>query len=283
MKHLLFTLTLVLSFNFLSAQDYDFGKISNAEVQEKYHPKDSASSAAILYRNEDVSFYFSSNEGFIQQREVHERIKIYNKDGFEWATKKIYLYQGTGQRETLSGLKGFSYNMVDGKIEKDKLKSDGKFVEDYNEFTKISSFTLPNVKEGTVIEYKYKVTSPRISIDDIIFQFSIPVNKLDIRIATPEYYVYKNQLNFRAKFRPKVNETFKNTSTPSDYTINILNINEEHVPAIRPEAFAGSINNYRGKMAMELTATLNNMKILNKTYSTTWEDVSKIITIINGF
>ena len=137
MKHLLFTLTLVLSFNFLSAQDYDFGKISNAEVQEKYHPKDSASSAAILYRNEDVSFYFSSNEGFIQQREVHERIKIYNKDGFEWANKKIYLYQGTGQRETLSGLKGFSYNMVDGKIEKDKLKSDGKFVEDYIHIPKL--------------------------------------------------------------------------------------------------------------------------------------------------
>ncbi|WP_458627708.1 transglutaminase domain-containing protein [Winogradskyella sp. PC D3.3] len=277
MKHLLFTLTLVLSFNFLSAQDYDFGKISNAELEEKYHPKDSASSAAILYRNEDISFYFSSNEGFIQQREVHERIKIYNKDGFEWATKKIYLYQGTGQRETLSGLKGFSYNMVDGKIEKDKLKSDGKFEEDYSEFTKISSFTLPNVKEGTVIEYKYKVTSPRISIDDIIFQFSIPVNKLDIRIATPEYYVYKKQLNFRAKFRPKINETFKNTSTPFDYKINILNINEEHVPAIKSEAFAGSINNYRSKMAMELTATLNNMKILNKTYSMTWEDVSKTI------
>ncbi|SDI37747.1 transglutaminase domain-containing protein [Winogradskyella thalassocola] len=277
MKNLLLTFVIVLSFNFLSAQDYDFGKISDAELQEKYHPKDSASSAAILYRNEDISFFFSSNEGFMQQRKVHERIKIYNKDGFDWATKKIYLYQGTGQRETVNGLKGFSYNLVDGKIEKDKLKSDGKFEEDYSEFTKINSFTLPNVKEGTVIEYQYTVTSPRISIDDIIFQFSVPINKLDVRIATPEYYIYKKQTNLQAKFTPNVNETYINTRTPFDYKINIININEENIPAIRSEAYAGSINNYRSKMAMELTATLNNMKIINKTYSTTWESVSKTI------
>ncbi|WP_178985842.1 transglutaminase domain-containing protein [Winogradskyella helgolandensis] len=277
MKNLLLTLAIVLSFNFLSAQDYGFGKISKAELEEKYHPKDSASSAAILYRNEDISFFFSSNEGFMQQRKVHERIKIYNKDGFDWATKKIYLYQGTGQRETVNGLKGFSYNLVDGKIEKDKLKNDGKFEEDYSEFTKINSFTLPNVKEGTVIEYQYTVASPRISIDDINFQFSVPVNKLDISIATPEYYVYKKQTNFRAKFTPKINETYKNTRTPFDYKINIIDINEVDIPAIRSEAYAGSINNYRSKMAMELTATLNNMKIINNTYSTTWEAVSKTI------
>ncbi|WP_417861046.1 hypothetical protein [Winogradskyella sediminis] len=283
MKNLLFTLFIALCFNVLSAQDYDFGKISKAELQEKYHPKDSATSAAILYRNEDISFFFSSNEGFIQQRKVHQRIKIYNKDGFDWATKKIFLYQGTGQKEIVKGLKGFSYNLEDGKIQKDRLKSDGKFEEDYSEFTKINSFTLPNVKEGTVIEYQYTVTSPRISIDDIIFQFSVPINKLDVRIATPEYYVYNRQINFRAKFTPVINETFNNTRTPFDYKINILEINEENIPAIRSEAYAGSINNYRSKMAMELTATLNNMKIVNKTYSTTWESVSKNIYDSDNF
>ncbi|WP_225036879.1 transglutaminase domain-containing protein [Winogradskyella sp. SM1960] len=276
-KHLFVTLIIVLSFNFLSAQDYDFGKISKAELEEKFHPKDSASSAAILYRNEEISFYYSSSEGFMQKREVHERIKIYNKDGFDWATKKIYLYQGSRQKEVVKGIKGFSYNLVDGKVDKDKLRNDGKFEEDYSEFVKISSFTVPNVKEGTVIEYQYTVTSPRISIDDIIFQFSVPVNKLDVRIATPEYYVYNKQTNFRAKFVPKINETSRNVSTPFDYKINIIDINEENIPAIRPEAYSGSINNYISKMAMELTATLNNMKIVNKTYSTTWEAVSKTI------
>ena len=278
MKQLLLSIIFILSFSFSSSQNYKFGKISKEELQEKYHPKDSATSAAILYRNEDISFFYSSEKGFVQRRKIHERIKIYNKDGFDWATKKIYLYQGLNKyAERISGLKGFSYNLVDGKIEKDKLKSDGKFDEDYSEYTRIRSFTLPSVKEGTVIEYQYTITSARVSIDDIIFQFSIPVNKLDVSIETPEYYVYNKQSNFKAKFSPNITETIKNTTTPFNYKINVISVNEENIPAIRAEAYSGSINNYISKMAMELTATLNSMKLVDKTYSTNWEVVSKTI------
>ncbi|WP_299125080.1 hypothetical protein [uncultured Winogradskyella sp.] len=283
MKHLLLIITLFLSCKTINSQNYEFGKVSKAELEEKYHPIDSSSSAAILYRNERVSFYYSSSEGFMQQREIHERIKIYNKDGFDWATKKEYLYQGRSNKESLSGLKGVSYNLVDGKIEKVKLKSDGKFVEDYSEFTKVNSFTLPNVKEGTVIEYKYKITSSRYSIDDIIFQYSIPVNKLDVKIATPEYYIYSKQPNLAASYMPKVNETIKNISNPFDYKVNIINVNEENIPALRAEAYSGNINNYRSKMALELSAVLNGNKIIEKSFSNTWEEVSKTIYESSNF
>ena len=277
MKQLSLIIIVIVSLNFITAQDFEYGEVSKLELQEKYHPKDSAAPAAILYRKEEVRFFYANNLGFMQEREVHERIKIYNMDGFDWATKKVYLYQGSDQREKINGLKGVSYNLVNGKIEKDKLKSDGKFEEDYNDYTKINSFTMPDVKEGTVIEYKYKVTSPRFSIDDIVFQFGIPVNKLDVKIETPEYYVYNKQLNFRAKYVPKITETFRNTKIPFEYRLEVLIINEENIPALREEAYSGNFNNYRSKMSMELTATLNNLKIVNKTYSTTWEAVSRTI------
>lgn len=148
---------------------------------------------------------------------------------------------------------------------------------EYSEFTNISSFTMPNVKEGTVIEYKYTITSSRLSIDDIIFQFSIPVNKLDIRIATPEYYIYNKQYNFQASYLPKLIETSKNTAVPFDYKINISTVNEVDIPALREEAYSGNYNNYRSKMAMELTAYLDSNKILAKTFSSSWEEVSKTI------
>lgn len=277
MRQLFIICTILLISNLSMSQNFDFGKVSKSELQEKYHHKDSSTAAAILYRNENISFFFSDNSGFSQQREVHERIKIYNKDGFDWATKKIYLYTSGNQKESLSGLKGFSYNLVDGKIEKDKLKSDGKFVEKYSDYANVNSFTMPNVKEGTVIEYKYTITSGRISIDDIIFQYSIPVNKLDIKIATPEYYIYNKQYNFQASYLPKLVETTKNTSVPFDYKINISTVNEVDVPALREEAYSGNYNNYRSKMAMELTAYLDSNKILAKTFSSTWEEVSKTV------
>ena len=271
----LFVIALVSNFNF--AQNFDFGKVSKAELQEKFHSKDSVTSAAILYRNETISFTYTSNQGFQQERKVHERIKIYNKDGFDWATKKVYLYQGIGQKETLYGLKGFSYNLVNGKVEKDKLKSDGKFVEEYSEFTNVNSFTLPNVKEGTVIEYKYTITSTRYHIDDIIFQFSIPLNKLDVRIATPEYFIYNKQYNFQASYLPKFIESVKSTTIPFDYDINVSTLSEVDIPALREEAYSGNYNNYRSKIAMELTAYLNANKTLEKSFSSTWEEVTKTI------
>ncbi|WP_299098954.1 DUF3857 domain-containing protein [uncultured Winogradskyella sp.] len=276
MKQLLILTAVILGFS-LNAQNFDFGKISKAELQEKFHPKDSAASAAILYRSEKIDFYFVQGQGFMQSRKVHERIKIYNKDGFDFATEKVYLYSGTSQKEKLTGLKGVSYNLVNGKIEKDKLKSDGQFSEEYTEYTDINSFTLPNVKEGTVIEYKYTITSPRFSIDDVIFQYNIPVNRLEVRIATPEYYIYNKQLNFQAAYLPKVVETSKNTTVPFSYKIDISTINEFDIPALRKEAYSGNMNNYRSKMAIELTAYLNADKIIEKTLSTSWEKVSEII------
>jgi len=283
MKYLLLTITLVLGCSTINSQNYDFGKVSKTELEEKYHPKDSSASAAILYRNESISFFFISGKGFVQQREIHERVKVYNKDGFDWATKKEYLYQGTGNKEVLNGIKAFSYNLVDGKVVKDKLKKDGEFEEKYNEFTKIKSFTLPNVKEGTVIEYKYKISSPRISIDDIVFQYSVPVNKIDVKIATPEYYIYNKQPNLRASYMPKISETSVNRSNPFDYMVNIININEENIPALKKEAYSGNINNYRSKMSLELTAVLNGNKLLEKSYSSTWEEVSKTIYKSSNF
>ncbi|NRD23259.1 DUF3857 domain-containing protein [Winogradskyella litoriviva] len=277
MKSLFIFFTIVFALSFGNAQNFNFGKVSKAELQEKFHSKDSATSAAILYRNETVNFRFVANQGFQQERKVHQRIKIYNKEGFDWATHKVYLYKGTGQKESLYGLKGFSYNLVNGKVEKDKLKSDGKFVEEYSEYTDVNSFTLPNVKEGTVIEYQYTITSSRYDLDDIIFQYSIPINKLDIRIATPEYFIYNKQYNFQASYLPKLVESTQNTTVPFDYKINISTIDEVDIPALREEAYSGNYNNYRSKMAMELTAYLNANKVIEKTFSSSWEEVSKTI------
>lgn len=283
MKSLLTILTLVCITNFSVAQNFKFGKISKEELQEKFHPKDSAAPAAILYRQEKIKFVYVENVGFKQEREVQERIKIYNKEGFDWATKKVFLYRGSAQKEDLIGLKGYSYNLIDGKIEKDKLKGDGKFEEKYNEYTEINSFTLPNVKEGTIIEYKYTISSPRYSLDDIIFQFDIPINKLDIKIATPEYLVYNKQFNFQAIYLPTVNESIEHTTLPFSYKINVMTIQEEHIPALKKEAYSGNINNYRSKMAMELTAYLNNLKFVEKSFSSTWEEVAKTIYKSDNF
>ena len=123
MKNLLFTLTIIFGFTQINAQNYSYGKVSKVELEEQFHPTDSSASAAILYKKERVHFIYSESEGFMQQRDIHERIKIYNKEGFDWATKKVYLYKGDGgNNEKLGSLKATTFNLVDNKIQKEIIE-----------------------------------------------------------------------------------------------------------------------------------------------------------------
>ncbi|MDO1499622.1 DUF3857 domain-containing protein [Winogradskyella maritima] len=160
MKKLLSLWALTLITTFIQAQDYKFGEVSIDELNENVHPQDPDTNAAILYKNEDISFYFSQSDGFMQERVVHQRIKIYNKEGYDWATKRVYLYNGGGNKtEKLRNVKGYTFNKINGEIEKDKLKKDGVFEEEFNEYTKINTITMPNVQDGSVVEFTYKIVS----------------------------------------------------------------------------------------------------------------------------
>ena len=265
----------------LQAQNYDFGKVSKAELQEQGSLIDSTANASILYRKERVFFTISGNTGFIQHRQVHMRVKIYDKDGMDWANEKVFIYNGSnGNRETLSGLRGYTYNLVDGKVEKDKMSSSATFKEKVGENTMAHSFTLPNVQVGSVIEYKYEISSEFVVLDDFNLQFSIPTKMLEVSIETPQFYSYKKLFNPKAYFVPKYTESIKDRN---GYNDNVIKIKQENIKALKAESFAGNIGNYKAKLSMELNAILTSFGVVEKSFSSNWEKVCKTIYESNGF
>ena len=73
-----------------SAQDAKFGKVDKKDLMEKYYPSDSSANAAVLYKKRRSYFRYTQGQGFELVTEIHERIKIYNKEGYDWATKKYH-------------------------------------------------------------------------------------------------------------------------------------------------------------------------------------------------
>jgi hypothetical protein len=72
--------------------------------------------------------------------------------------------------------------------------------------------TMPNVNEGSVIEYEYTVRSSRISELKNGFQTSIPVNYSEFVTHIPEYFIYNP--NSKGYIFPKVTvEKKQNTIT----------------------------------------------------------------------
>ena len=270
----------------LFAQDYKFGKVSKAELEETFYPLDSTADAAYLYRSRRTYYNYVSNSGFQSITEIHERIKIYTIEGFDMATKSVAYYDPEiGNGQSVSSIKGYTYSLINSKVEKEKLSKKSIFKENKNKYYSLKKITMPNIRIGTVIEIKYKLVSPYAnSIDDLQFQYGIPVKKLDYKIEIPEYYIF----NKRSKgfYFIRMNKDSKNGSIGSlNFRINVFSFDGNNIPALKDnEPFISSINNYRGGMKFELTQT--NFLSLNgniKNFSNTWEDVSKQIFKSSSF
>ena len=286
---LAFVLFFIFFYSNINAQEFKLGKVSVAELEEKEHPKDPSAVAAILFSKGEAKVEYSKNTGFEIFTEVKTRIKIYKKEGYDWANKNIPYYSSSNSKESVSVSEAVTYNLVDGKIEKTKLKSEGEFDENINKYWSQKKITLPNVKENSIIEFHYTIKTPqRGSLKEWYFQSSIPVNHSEYITYIPEGFVYnKNQKGF---FFPKVTEknytksivfssmsrdTFTYQEIQTTYTA-------ENLPAMKDEAYVNNIENYTSSISHELSMTkVNNHPI--KVYSTDWESVTKTIYEVEDF
>ena len=161
----------LLNISFCFSQDFRYGKVSKEELAEIKHPIEADADAAILFREESTHFEYDQDRGFYIYTEIFERVKIYNAEGYDKATKIIGVYQGSQAKEEVNGIKGVTYNLRDGKIDETKLRKDGIFEEERSKYYEVVKFTMPDIQEGCVIEYKYFLKSPFISnINEISLQ-----------------------------------------------------------------------------------------------------------------
>lgn len=298
-KHKLFILVFLTSFcTGFSQKKLELGKVTIEELQEKMHPIDTSAVAAVLFKKGEVRFEYTQDKGFTMVTEVSTRIKIYKKEGYDWANNKVNYYIGTNYKENVTFSDAVTYNLVAGKIEKTKLKNDGEFDEKVNKFWGQKKISLPNIKEGSIIEFQYILRSPSIgSIDEWQFQTSIPVNYSEFIINVPEYFNFNP--NFKGFLFPtvtvenvnrKIDYTYRENATPglngksvstvSNEALDFVETKTKHVveniPAMKNEIFVNNIANYQSSVSYELSVVKYPNSTV-KTYSTDWETVSKKI------
>jgi len=298
----LLTLFAILLFSpKIISQDFKLGKVTVAELEQKVHPKDSSAVAAILFEKGQNTFDYDQDNGFVMQLEVIAKIKIYKKEGYDWATKKIrYYIAGNGSKEKVLVSDATTYNLVNGKIEKTKMKSEAEFDESINKYWAQKVITMPNVKEGSIVEFRYIIKNNSIgSPRDWSFQDRIPVNYSEFKMNVPEYFVYNR--NFKGYVSPKIAEEKINRSIQYTYRegrngvvsgsasqekLDFLETRTtyiaENLPALKDENFVNNIDNYTVSLSQELSMT----KYPNspfKTYSTDWNSVVKTIYDYDDF
>ncbi|WP_224488882.1 DUF3857 domain-containing protein [Robertkochia flava] len=256
-----------------NAQNFKFRKVSEAELLEKEHPIEKEAEAAYLYDYRN-SYYTVTGGEISLTTEIQKRVKIYSDEGFPYAEFSIYLYDGNNGAEVLSGLRAYTYNLEDGSVEENKLDKDDIFEEEINEYRRKITFTMPKVKEGSVLEIKYKVHSSYFfNIDPFRFQYGIPVNKLEASFSAPDYFTF----NTRNKGYYFINAETSRKNNPSTETTDVLyTFNRNNIPSLKEEAYVDNIDNYRSGVNFELS-NINIPGSYYKSFTQTWEDVTKNI------
>ncbi|TDX09001.1 DUF3857 domain-containing protein [Flavobacterium sp. S87F.05.LMB.W.Kidney.N] len=278
------------------SQDFRLGKVSVAELEQKAHPKDTSAVAAILYKKGVSRMEFDQNDGFYMLTDVETRVKIYKKEGYDWANQAVWYYNTNNLKERVFFSDAVTYNLVNGKIEKTKLKSDGSFDEVLSKYRGQKKITMPNIKEGSVIEFRYTVRSPSDAmIRDWDFQSSVPVNYSEFKVAYPEYYVFKprqkgyvfpkittlkspKSITITSKERGGNGMVAKTEfySDKVDYIETEVTYVAQDFPALKDESFVNNIDNYKSSVEHELSLThFPNRPI--KEYSTDWNSVVRTI------
>ena len=247
MKLRCFILLLIVNFILtanLYSQNYELREVSKEELQQSASEIDSTAGAEILYFDKKV-YYEVSVSSVELVTEVRKRIKFYDTrpEDLEYATENIYMYVD-GQRESVSKIKAYTYNLVSGEVEETKLDRSQIFEEELSKRYEKTSFTLPKVKKGSVIDIYYKKRSPYYSnIEEFKFQFNIPAEKITATISTPEEFIFK--------VIPKGNVLpTSSLETKMDQRLgsvaNIYNFSAQDIPALKEELLVDNIENYRG-------------------------------------
>ncbi|MBI1341329.1 MAG: DUF3857 domain-containing protein [Terrimonas sp.] len=268
MRKLLFFAAAIFLITDLSAQDYSdvkFGKIDKEDFNKKVYSIDSNASAVILFDKAYTYFEGNSKGWFSYVTKRHKRVHILNKNGYDAANHEVYLYSGDGDEEELQGLKAVTYNLENGKIVQTKLDSKSVFKDKLDKNLEVKKFTMPNVKEGSIIEYTYTKRSDFLTnLDAWAFQGQYPELYTEYELQLPLFFNYV----FISQGYLKLSKTEKRSS--GIFTVNVgsnlrndfQQINSEisstkwfarNVPALKAENFTSTLSNHIAKIEFQLS------------------------------
>ncbi len=285
-----FFLFFVSSVTVVFSQEYSFhyGKVTKDELAMTTYQKDSAASAIAIYKTTDASYEYYMND-FILVYNYETKIKVLKSEGTEYANITIPFYNkasnGTS-KEIVSKIEAYSYNIENGKVVKTKMDKSYIFEEQINANWKQIKFSIPAVKVGTVIEYKYKLSSDFYTqISDWILQQSIPVVYANYEIRIPEYFHFNIETRSQEPIKTEdtqVNQSFnvdsraEQNSVPIICTSRRLVVSANDLPALKDEPNVWCVDDYRAQVNFDLKG-VQFPNSLYKPYTTTWEKIDELL------
>jgi hypothetical protein len=214
----------------------------------------------------------NNDGGFSLQFKVRRRIHILKKSAYDYATVSVDLYTNGESTEKLDDLKAVTYNLEGGKVVESKLNvRSGVFSEKVNKNIIRKKFALPNVREGSIIEYEYTHTSDFLfKLPAWYFQGEIPGLWSEYKASLPQFldyvmlqqgslpYAIESNTEKQGSYMLQITkEVYKGQMERERYDLTCMVANfrwvMKDIPAFHEEAFTSSPQNHISKLQFQLS------------------------------
>lgn len=243
----------------------------NINVEDEYPD----ASAVVLFDIGSAEFDLNAGGYTALAYDVHRRIKILSKEGYEYANVQIpfdYI-----NNDDVSNIQGYTYNMINGKIVEEKLKYSEIHEEDINEYRHQMKFSLPNVKVGSVIEYRYTIYARDfIGIKDWFFQKDIPVLYSQYTTRMPEDFIYTTHFQGMEQIDSKKVDSYLKFLGSTSRNIPIIKTEYimKDIPPLKDIPHVATLRDYSARLRFQLQ-WLVIPGWYKKEYMNTWEKLIK--------
>jgi len=266
-----------------------FGKVTPQDFTVSSPLADSNANAIVLADIGSSEFEGDNQGRFVLSYSRHRRVKILNKNGLDAATETLHLYGSGEDEEKVSALQGRTYNLENGNVVETRLEDKNVFRELVSKQRTNRKFTLPNVKEGSIIEYTYTIKSPYIfNLQPWVFQGEYPCLWSEYSVDIPEYfnYVFLSQgyqvfavntgevhrTSFKIGFNG--NSAERTETVPLDASVQYKHWVMKDVPALKEEPYTTTLANHIAKIEFQL-AEIKYPQTPPKNVMGNWQTVSQ--------
>jgi len=280
-------------------QNLKFGKISVADFAVSSLSSDTGASAIIIKDYGKTEFTGSSHGFFDIVFTRNIRVKIVNNNGFGIAEYKILLFNNRkGVAEKITELKGSTYNMVNGSIQETKLDPKTVFEEKVSRNHNQAKFTMPALKAGSIYELSYTVKSNYFFDPPTWnFQHEYPCLWSEYEVTIPSMFHYLTKTRGDDHFDVKKTESteqhyFVHESGGAIETDNYMSVSctsfrtrwiKKNVPALKPQPYISTIENYLSNISFELSFFQQNETDEKQLEMPTWDVQSRVLLNSNDF
>jgi hypothetical protein len=287
MKQLLLAAILLASLTATAQKDLPaFGNVTKADLELTECPFDKEAMAYRLVDEGKVAFEWDNGKNFFRMTKMRRiRIKIFKDKALNYADVRLR-YVSDDRFEKISDISAATYNLgAGGEVEKTKLEKSQIFNQKVSDNLSEVKFTFPGAKAGSVIEYRYTITTNTYNrIDPWYFQGQLPVQISNFELEVPEYFKFTTSVNTYTTPEKK-EEEFNDRIQTSDGSIN-MNVGRyrytmRNIAPVKIEPFMSSVKDYIQRVEFQLNAIIIGSSFTN--FTSDWEKLAQELRDSDNF